>query len=394
MRATASSASRSSPKTPESSAFWSRSWRPPASRTTRGTRWWPARIRLFGSDEQKADAPPVHGSRRADLDPALQEPDAGSDLASLQTRARLDGEHYVIDGQKVWSTWAQFADYGYLLARSEPERGTGGHLGLHPRHAQPRHRVRPLREMTGTNDFNEVFFDQVRVPAGNVIGAPGQGWKIARARAWPTERGGVGVVGSERTVALLVELARRGQRRGRPLIEDGEVREHIAGFAARSRIQSPLARRSRPGPSVASPAPADAPMGKIWFSELNLEMLEYALELEGPASILAEGDPGAIDDGFVQDAFLYARAWTIAGGIERDHAEPDRRAGTGAAEGASRPGLSPGGLSRPSSPGRPAASCARPRGAPRSGPTRACASTRPAGLLRGSSPLHRGGSPS
>ena len=253
-------------------------------------------IRLFGSEEQKAAHLPSMARGEQIWTQLFSEPNAGSDLASLQTRARLDGEHYVIDGQKVWSTWAQFADYAFILDMHSP--------GIE---------IRPLREMTRTKDFNEVFFDQVPVPAANVIGAPGQGWKISSA-SLATERGGVGVVDSERTVALLGELARRGKRRGRPLIEDGEVRERIAGFAARSRIQSLLTTRSLTRAERGRPSASDAPMGKIWFSELNLEMLEYALELEGPASILAEGDPGAIDDGFVQDAFLYARAWTIAGG--------------------------------------------------------------------------------
>jgi alkylation response protein AidB-like acyl-CoA dehydrogenase len=270
-------------------------------------------IRLFGTDAQKADHLRAVARGEQIWTQLFSEPNAGSDLASLQTRARLDGDTYVIDGQKVWSTWAQFADYGYLLARSEPESGPAGITAFILDMRSPGIEIRPLREMTGTKDFNEVFFAEVRVPVANVIGAPGQGWKISSA-SLAAERGGVGVVDSERTVALLVELARRGERRGRSLLEDDEVRERIAGFAARSRIQSLLTKRSQTRAERGEPDPADAPMGKIWFSELNLEMLEYGLELEGPRSILTEGDPGAIDDGFVQDAFLYARAWTIAGG--------------------------------------------------------------------------------
>jgi len=270
-------------------------------------------IKMFGTPEQRsAHIGPM--SRGEQIWTQLfSEPNAGSDLASLQTKGRLDGDEYIINGQKVWSTWAQWADYGYLLARTEPSPGPGGITALILDMKSPGIEIRPLREMTGTTDFNEVFFDDVRVPVANVIGAPGEGWKVASA-SLATERGGVGRNLSWETVVRLADLARTTSRRGTSLGDDGSVRQQIAAFAARSRIQDHLGKRVETRAENQAVTAWDAPLMKIWFSELNLEMLEYGLDLQGPRSIVAEGDEAAYDDGFLQDAFLYARAWTIAGG--------------------------------------------------------------------------------
>ena len=270
-------------------------------------------IKMFGTPEQIAAhiEPMARGEQI--WTQLFSEPNAGSDLASLSTRGRLDGDHYIIDGQKVWSTWAQFADYGYLLARTEPVAGPGGITAFILDMKSEGIETRPLREMTGTNDFNEVFFSEVRIPVANVLGAPGEGWKVSSA-SLATERGGVGEHGSFDTVHQLLELARVTSRHAKPLSEDGAVRDKIGSFAARSRIQDLLAKRVESRVEHGATTAWDAPMKKIWYSELNYEMLEYGLELQGPRSILAEGDALAFDDGFVQDAFLYARAWTIAGG--------------------------------------------------------------------------------
>jgi len=242
----------------------------------------------------------------------FSEPDAGSDLTSLKTRARLDGDEYVIDGQKVWSTWAQWSDFGYLLARTGGE-GSSGITAFILDMKSAGIEIRPLREMTGTTDFSEVFFSEVRVPVGNRIGAEGEGWKVASA-SLAAERGGVGAGGSSDLVAGLLAVARQHRRSGRPALEDSSVRQDIGAFAARSRIQQYLAYATTTRGLHGEPVAWDAPLTKIWFSELNLEASEYALALQGPRSLLAEGDPDVYDDGSWQDRFLYARAWTIAGG--------------------------------------------------------------------------------
>jgi alkylation response protein AidB-like acyl-CoA dehydrogenase len=270
-------------------------------------------IKLFGTEDQKRIYLPRIASGEHVWTQLFSEPSAGSDLASLQTRGVLEGDHYVVSGQKVWSTWAQFSDYGYLLVRTENKPGPGGITAFILDMKSPGVTTRPLREITGTTDFNEVFLDKVRLPIANVIGQPGQGWAVTNA-SLAQERGGIGGGGTEDAIAGLVRVARKYTRNGRPAIEDSAVRQQIARFAARSRIQRALGYRVATKAAAKEVGPADAPIGKIWFSELNLQLNEYAMQLQGPVGMLVEGEALAHLDGKYQDAFLYARAWTIAGG--------------------------------------------------------------------------------
>jgi hypothetical protein len=269
-------------------------------------------LKAFGTPEQQERYLPPMARGDHIWTQLFSEPDAGSDLASLTTSARLEGDHYVVNGQKVWSTWAQWSDYGYLLARSEPKAGPGGIstfvLDMHA----PGVEVRPLREMTGTTDFNEVFLNEVRIPVGDLIGEAGAGW-LAAQTSLLTEREGVGGAGGG-VADGLVDLARHHRRRGRAVIEDDAVRQAVGAFEARSRILKALGYRVATKAAAGAVDPWDAPLTKIWYSELNLEVAEYALSLLGARGSLVEGDPGAWDDGSWQDRFLYARALTIAGG--------------------------------------------------------------------------------
>ena len=269
-------------------------------------------IKYFGTDLQRATYLPAIATGEHVWTQLFSEPDAGSDLASLKARATLAGDHYVVDGQKVWSTWAQFSDYGYLLARTEPGTSRQGITAFILDMKSEGVTTRPLREITGTTDFNEVFMDSVRIPVENVIGKPGEGWKIA-TMSLGEERSGIGSGGGD-PISTLVELARQHRRNGRPAIEDSAVRQDIARFAARSRIFRYLGHRVATKAVKGQITASDGPLTKVWFSELNLEMAEYAMGLQGARGILAEGEPLAYEDGRWQDMFLYARAWTIAGG--------------------------------------------------------------------------------
>jgi alkylation response protein AidB-like acyl-CoA dehydrogenase len=271
-------------------------------------------LKHFGTDEQRTTflSPMARGDHI--WTQLFSEPDAGSDLTGLKTKGTRDGDDYVIVGQKVWSTWAQWADYGYLLARTEPVAGSRGITAFILDMNSPGVDVRPLREMTGTADFNEVFFDEVRVPAANIIGAPGEGWKIASV-SLAEERAGVGGgTGGADALWRLLDLARHSQRAGRPAIEDGGVRQHLGDLVARSRISRHLGQRTATKAVRGETAASDGPLGKIWWSELNLEILESGLALQGTRSLAVEGDDLSVEDGRWQDAFLYARAYTIAGG--------------------------------------------------------------------------------
>ena len=242
----------------------------------------------------------------------FSEPDAGSDLASLRTRASLDGAEYVINGQKVWSTWAQWADFGYLLARTGGDGPAGISAFILDMRA-PGVDVRPLREMTGTSDFNEVFLRDVRVPVGNLIGGEGDGWKVALT-SLTMERGAVGSGGSGDLVKRLVALAMEQDGSGNGGVQGDGVRQAIGEFVARSRIQQYLAHMTSTRVAWNETTVWDAPVSKVWYSELHLDLSQYALALLGPRSMLTEGDPAAYEDGTWQDRFLYARALTIAGG--------------------------------------------------------------------------------
>jgi alkylation response protein AidB-like acyl-CoA dehydrogenase len=271
-------------------------------------------LRQFGSEAQRARYLPPMARGDHIWTQLFSEPDAGSDLTGLTTRGTLQGDSYLVTGQKVWSTWAQWADFGYLLARTEPERGAAGITAFVLDMHSPGIDVRPLREMTGTTDFNEVFLDGVSVPVTNVIGEPGQGWRVAAA-SLVEERANVGGAGGGNDpLHALVRLARRERRGGQPLLGDGAVRQRLGDLAARARISRHLGQRIATKAARGELGPGDAPLAKIWWSELNLEIAEAALALQGPRSMAVEGDELSDEDGRWQDVFLYARAFTIAGG--------------------------------------------------------------------------------
>jgi alkylation response protein AidB-like acyl-CoA dehydrogenase len=267
-------------------------------------------LKHFGTDEQRAAYLPSMARGDHIWTQLFSEPDAGSDLTGLQTRGVRDRDSYVVSGQKVWSTWAQWADFGYLLARTEPVEGAGGITAFILDMRSPGVEVRPLREMTGTTDFNEVFFDEVRIPATNVIGLPGDGWKVAGA-SLVEERSGVGGGGGD-PVHRVIKLVHH--RDGTTTVNDKAERQQLGHLLAKSRIQRHLGQRMATKAARGQLSAADAPISKIWFSELNLEVAETALALLGARSMLVEGDELSEDDGRWQDSFLYARAWTIAGG--------------------------------------------------------------------------------
>jgi alkylation response protein AidB-like acyl-CoA dehydrogenase len=270
----------------------------------------------YGSDEQRRRHLPKIRSGRELWCQLFSEPGAGSDLASLRTRAVLDGDTYTVSGQKVWTTDGHWADYGYLLARTDSEAPK--HKGISAFIVDMRSEgvtVRPLRELTGTSDFNEVFLDSVQLPVEAMIGSPGQGWVIANATL-AHERTSVGAAVVKLRLAIdgLVELARRVTIDGRPAIDSDRVRDRIGEFSAEVEALSALTYANLTRWLRGTERMHDGAMAKLMFSELNLEIARFAVELGGEAGVLVEGDTDALDDGRWQDEWLYARAYTIAGG--------------------------------------------------------------------------------
>jgi alkylation response protein AidB-like acyl-CoA dehydrogenase len=269
----------------------------------------------FGTDEQRERHLPRIRSGEELWCQLFSEPEAGSDLASLRTRATREGDEYVVTGQKVWTTNGQWADFGYLLARTDREAPK--HKGISAfvlDMRTPGISVRPLREITGTADFNEVFLDEVRLPKESLIGHEGQGWLIANTTL-AHERAAVGA-----SVVMLAEAWNRlwsSLQPGGALAEAGsrvDVRQEMghlyAAIDALGHLASDVLARWKDGRELAD----DGPIVKLLFSELNLRLVQLAVDLQGPRGMLVEGDPGSLDEGRWQDALLYARAYTIAGG--------------------------------------------------------------------------------
>ncbi|MFF3567512.1 acyl-CoA dehydrogenase family protein [Nocardia jiangxiensis] len=274
----------------------------------------------FGTDEQRERFLPRIRDCRDVWCQLFSEPGAGSDLAALRTRARLEGEGadavFVVDGQKVWTTNGQHADMGYLLARTDPDAAK--HRGITAfalDMRSPGVDIRPLREITGTTDFNEVFLDGVRIPAANVIGEVNNGWRVAMS-SLGHERSGVAARGAELLTTLddLLRLAADTEVNGVAALDDSATRQSIGELATRVHVNAAMINLAQSRMLNHTEQPADAPLGKIFFSELNHDLVDFGVRLQGVEGMLTEADPDAVDGGWWQDAHLYSRAYTIAGG--------------------------------------------------------------------------------
>jgi alkylation response protein AidB-like acyl-CoA dehydrogenase len=270
----------------------------------------------FGTDEQRARFLPRIRTGDDLWCQLFSEPDAGSDLAALQTRAREEGDVFVVDGQKVWTTNGQHADMGYVLARTSAEAPK--HKGITAfalDMRSPGVDVRPLREITGTTDFNEVFLDGVRIPAANVIGRVNDGWRVAMS-SLGHERSGVAARGVELFTMLddLLRLAEDTSVGDRPALADSATRQVIGELATRAHVNATMVALAQSRMLHHTERPADAPLGKIFFSELNHDLAAFGVRLQGADGLLTEDDPDAVAGGWWQDAHLYSRAYTIAGG--------------------------------------------------------------------------------
>lgn len=243
----------------------------------------------------------------------FSEPDAGSDLAALRTRAERDGEDFVVSGQKVWTTSAQFADYGILLARTNPD--VAKHAGitfLLLDMRSPGIEVRPLPTLKGDRHFNEVFLDGVRVPAANVVGDVDGGWSVART----TLRNESAMIGTSQAGAArasdLVHLAREGGR-----WRDARVRDRIAAAYVEERVLGSLQDRFQQALLEGRPPDVDGSVLKIFWAESRARKAETGLWLQGAAALLAGAD--ARGDGFWQDQVLDRFLGTIGGGTLEVH---------------------------------------------------------------------------
>lgn len=269
-------------------------------------------LRSSGTPEQRARWLDATLRARIIWGQGFSEPDAGSDLKALRTRARRDGDVYVVTGQKLWMSYGDVADWMFCLVRTGPEGSRGRGLSyLLIDATSPGITVRPLRTMVGSEDFCEVYFDDVRVPVGNRLGAEGDGWAVAKATlGHERSTAFVGqVMAYRRVIDELVALAR-----DRGCLQDALVRMTLADLEMRLRVIHATGVRIL-GEISAGRSPTIPPsMSRLYYAEFEQRLHEVAVAMLGPEGLLERGDPDAVERGRWLKGLLATRASTIGAG--------------------------------------------------------------------------------
>jgi len=261
----------------------------------------------FGTPEQQERFLPRIRAVKEFWCQGYSEPGAGSDLANVTTRARPEADEWVIDGQKVWTSFAHQADWCFVLARTEP--GSERHRGLSyllVRMDQPGVEVRPIVQLTGTSEFNEVFFSGALTTVDMVVGGEGNGWKVAMATLG-FERGVSTLgqqVGFQRELDALLEVARANGTYDDPVLRDRLARAQVELEVIRLNALRTLAEEQ--GPQQAS-------ISKLLWARWHRTLGELAMQVRGPDSLTT--GPGYDLDEW-QRLFLFTRADTIYGGSD------------------------------------------------------------------------------
>jgi alkylation response protein AidB-like acyl-CoA dehydrogenase len=270
-------------------------------------------IIAFGNEEQKRRfLPPILKGEEVWCQ-GYSEPNAGSVLANVQTRAELDGDEWVIDGQKVWTSLAHWADWCFVLCRTD-------------RDAQPKHRgisyllvpmrqpgieIRPIVQVTGTSEFNEVFFDGARTARENVVGEVNGGWKVAMGTL-AFERGASTLgqqLGFENELRQIIESGRANGR-----LQDPVMRQRVADAVIALRIMRMNALRSMSALEKADMTPLTA-VHKLYWASFHRGLGELAVDMQGPDGMIADAAPYELSA--AQRLFLFSRSDTIYGGANQ-----------------------------------------------------------------------------
>jgi alkylation response protein AidB-like acyl-CoA dehydrogenase len=263
----------------------------------------------FGSDEQRARFLPRIASGEELWCQGYSEPNAGSDLANITTRATLDGDEWVIDGQKVWTSLAHWAQWCFVLARTDRDapRHRGISYLLVPMD-QPGIEIRPIEQITGTSEFNEVFFDGARTRADLVVGEVNGGWKVAMGTL-AFERGALTLGQQLGFVQEWHEIAATARERG--ITADPVTRQRLAQAWIELEIMRYTAMRGLTALSRGD-VTRETSIGKLFWAQLHRGMGELAMDVLGPWSEVADAFPYELTR--AQAMFLYTRADTIYGG--------------------------------------------------------------------------------
>jgi alkylation response protein AidB-like acyl-CoA dehydrogenase len=293
---------------------------------------------IFEAEMALADAPPIlntlgigllgpalihHGSeeqRRRFIPPMLDgseiwcqgfsEPGSGSDLASLKTSAVLDGDHFVLNGQKVWTTFGPWADWIFVLCRTDPKDRYNGISFVLCKLDTPGVTVRPLRQITGESEFGEVFFEDARVPKENLVGKVGEGWRIAMT-VLAYERGAISLAASVRFGRDLEILANTCREQGRLT---GAVREKIARLLVENEVMRANGLRTLANFADGKVPGPESSIEKIYWSEFDKRFRDTAFDVLGPGGQLLRQSPGARPDVDWAREYLWSRAGTIYSG--------------------------------------------------------------------------------
>lgn len=269
----------------------------------------------WGTDEQKARyLKPIIMADEIWCE-GMSEPGAGSDLAAIQTRAELVGDEFIVNGQKVWTTHAQRADFCQLFVRTDP------HLPKHKGMSallvdmrSPGVTVKPLKQISGDAEFNEIFFEDVRVPKANLLGPLNQGWQVLVSTLMH-ERFGISetIGGADVILAQLVAMAKTLPVNGHTAAEDDEIRQQLAQFAIEVTAKKYNGLRALTRRLKGLPPSAEASIGKLVSTELSQRMTKFAARILGGYATLERKSRFAPDGDWMR-RILQSESLTIAGG--------------------------------------------------------------------------------
>ena len=272
-------------------------------------------LMIAGTEYQKREhLPPIARAERYWCT-LYSEPGSGSDLASLQTSAVHDGDDYVINGQKIWTSSAHIADWGWLAARTNPDAPKHRGISLFMLDMKsPGVTVKPIVNMAGGREFNEVYFDDVRVPSANLVGQEDRGW-YTLAVALDFERSGVGYSATaRRTVETLTKYVNKTERNGAPIGKDPYVRRQLAQRFVETEISRWLSYKVAWMQSRDMVPNAEASMSKMYGTELTQRVARTGMEILGMSGQLSQGSKWAPLQGYIQRSYLTSTSSTIAAG--------------------------------------------------------------------------------
>ncbi|MBF6600879.1 MAG: acyl-CoA dehydrogenase family protein [Dehalococcoidia bacterium] len=279
-----------------------------------GTGWAGPTIILYGTEDQKQRYLPPIVRGEAIWCQGFSEPGAGSDLASLQTRATKDGDDYVVNGQKIWTSGAHVSDYMILLARTDPEAPK--HKGISYFIVDMKSagiEVRPLVNMAGNHDFNEVFFENVRVPKENLLGEENRGWYVGTTTL-DFERSGIATSVSHGLMVRDLAAFVREHRDDDYVSKSRALRHEIADRAVESEVEQMLCTRVVSMQNRGLVPNKESSIAKLYSSELDIRIAVTAMRALGAYSQLRRGSVRAQFNGRAESAYLYATTSTVGGG--------------------------------------------------------------------------------